>query len=145
MESVLGIGMSSKKYRSGLEQEVAKQLKNNKIDYAYEPAWGKLKYSVPVKHRVYIPDFYITTRSGKLIVIECKGIWVLEDRYKHFLIREQHPELDVRFVFSNSKNKIRKGSKTTYADICEGKGKGVFKGIEWLYADKKIPKNWLEE
>ena len=135
----------SRKYRSGLEVEVAKQLSNNNISFLYEPDWGKLSYKVPVKSRVYIPDFYITTRTGKTIIIECKGIWVFEDRYKHLLIRKQNPELDIRFVFSNSKNKIRKGSKTTYADICDGKGKGLFKDVIWKYSDKKIPKDWLEE
>lgn len=133
------------KYKSGLEKEVASQLKKNKIEFTYEPDWGKLKYSVPVKQRVYIPDFYIKTKSGKIIIIECKGIWVFEDRYKHLLIRKHYPELDVRFVFSNSKNKIRKGSKTTYANICDGKGKGMFKDVKWLYADKKIPKEWFLE
>jgi predicted nuclease of restriction endonuclease-like RecB superfamily len=137
--------MSKNRYRSKIEGEIAKQLRNNKISFDYEPSWGKVVYTVPSKNSVYNPDFYITTRTGKTIIIEVKGIWVYEDRYKHLLLRQQHPELDIRFVFSSSKNRIRKGSKTTYRDICEGKGRGPFKGVVWHYADKKIPKEWLEE
>ena len=133
------------KFRSKLEQQIADELDDNNIEYDYEPDWGKIKYTVPAKQSVYNPDFYITTKSGKKVIIEVKGIWVYEDRYKHLLIKRSRPELDIRFVFSNSKNKIRKGSKTTYADICEGKGKGFFKDVKWLYADKRIPQEWLNE
>lgn len=132
-------------YRSKLEKEIARELDLEQIKYDYEPKWGKLQYIIPAKASTYLPDFYITTKSGKTIIIECKGIWIYEDRYKHLLIRRSRPDLDIRFVFSNSKNKIRKGSKTTYADICEGKGRGYFKGVKWKYADKRIPKEWLEE
>jgi hypothetical protein len=52
------------------------------------------------------------------------------------LIKEQHPELDIRFVFSNSKTRISKQSKTTYADWCRTKG--------FQFADKKIPQEWLK-
>lgn len=132
-------------FRSGLEANVAKQLKQNNIEFKFEPANGKLRYTVPARPATYLPDFYITTKSGKTIIIECKGIWVYTDRLKHYLVRQAHPKLDIRFVFSNSKNKIRKGSKTTYADICKGEGRGIFKNVNWQYADKKIPKQWLEE
>ena len=53
--------------------------------------------------------------------------------------------IDLRFVFTRSKAKINKNSKTTYADICEGRGRGPFKGVTWLYADKRIPDEWLQE
>lgn len=131
------------RYRSGLEKEIAKQLTKLKTPYYYER--GKIDYKVPAKNHKYTPDFEVVTKSGKKIIIEGKGIWVYADRYKHLLIRQQHPELDIRFVFSNSKSKIRKGSKTTYADICQGKGTREFKGVKWKYADKKIPKEWLDE
>lgn len=132
-------------FRSGIEYEISKQLDKEKISYDYEPDWGKLGYIVPASKHKYLPDFYITTRTGKTIIIEVKGIWAYEDRCKHLSIRRGHPKLDIRFVFSYSKNKIRKGSKTTYRDICEGRGKGMFKDVTWLYSDKLIPKEWLEE
>lgn len=132
-------------YRSGLEKEVAAQLKRTKTSFRYEPKDGKINYTIPAKNATYLPDFYIKTKSGKEIIIEAKGIWVYSDRLKHLLIRQSQPELDIRFVFSNPRSRIRKGSKTTYADICDGKGKGPFKDITWKYATKKIPKEWLNE
>ena len=139
--------MKTKKppFRSKLEQTNAEHLDTLGIDYDFEPDWGKLKYTVPAKGHLYLPDFYVRTKSGKTIIVECKGIWVYEDRYKHLLLRQAHPHLDIRFVFSNSKSKIRKGSKTTYADICNGHGRGYFKGMTWKYSDRKIPQSWLEE
>ncbi len=131
--------------RSGLEDKIEAQIKAVKIPYLYEPSDGKIPYVIPASNHKYTPDFYITTKSGKSIIIEAKGIWDSDDRKKHLLIRQQHPNLDIRFVFSRSKARIRKGSKTTYADICEGKGRAPFKDVTWKYADKLIPIEWMKE
>lgn len=120
-----------KGYRSGLEESVDALLKQSGIDGQYEQ--HKVSYTVPVSHHEYTPDF----RLPNGIFVETKGRFVLEDRKKHILIKQQHPELDIRFVFQNSKNKIRKGSPTTYADWCAKHG--------FLYADKIIPQEWLDE
>ncbi len=132
-------------YRSGLEMKVAEELKLAKAVYQYEPKDGKIEYVIPETHHKYTPDFVITNPSGKQLIVETKGIWDHADRTKHLLIRQQHPDLDIRFVFTRSKARIRKGSKTTYGDICSGDGRGTFKGVTWLYADKTIPKKWLKE
>lgn len=132
-------------YRSGLEVTVSEQLNKLGVRYEFEPADGKISYEVPAKMHMYTPDFVIRTKSGKTIIVETKGIWDYADRYKHLLIRQQHPDLDIRFVFTRSKQRIRKGSKTTYADICKGRGRAPFRGIKWTYADKRIPTEWLEE
>lgn len=125
-------------YRSGLEKENAEILHQHGVEFTYEGL--KLRYTIPERRAVYTPDFPL----GKFIV-ETKGIWNAADRKKHLLIRRQYPELDIRFVFTNSKAKISKNSTTTYADICEGRGRGPFKGVTWKYADKKIPIEWLKE
>ena len=51
------------------------------------------------------------------------------------LVKEQNPELDIRFVFMNARNKIYKGSKTTYADWANRYN------FEW--AERTIPEEWL--
>lgn len=117
-------------YRSGLEEIVDNTLKQRNIDGEYEK--HKIKYIVPATDHTYTPDF----RLPNGIFVETKGRFVIEDRKKHVLIRKQHPELDIRFVFQNSKNKIRKGSPTTYADWCVKHG--------FIYADKTIPQEWLD-
>ncbi len=118
-------------YRSGLEEKIAAQLEAAGIPVAFEQF--KLKYMVPAREATYTPDFVL--RNG--IIVESKGIFDVEDRKKHLLIREQHPELDIRFVFSSSRAKLYKGSKTTYAEWCEKNG--------LLFADKLIPVAWLRE
>lgn len=117
-------------YRSGLEEAIAKDLDEAGISYLYEDK--KITYQVN-QVRTYTPDFILP--NG--IIIETKGRFVVGDRMKHLMIREQYPHLDLRFVFSNSRNKIRKGSKTTYGDWCTKHG--------FLYADKRIPDEWLEQ
>lgn len=132
--------------RSKLEEQIARQLKDNNIEYKYEDRYDKLRYTIPAMGHVYTPDFSIRTRSGKRIVIEAKGIWDYQDRYKHLLIKQQHPTEDIRFVFQRAGCRIRKGSKTTYRDVCNGRARGIFKGVTWKYGDKGlIPKEWLDE
>lgn len=117
-------------YRSGLEEKIASQLEGLGIDVEYEKT--KITYKVD-EQRSYKPDFVLP--NG--IIIESKGRFVQADRKKHLLVKEQHPKLDIRFVFSNSSAKIAKGSKTTYANWCLKHG--------FRYADKLIPKEWIEE
>lgn len=123
-------------WRSGLEGTVAKYLEGHGLDPEYETE--KIPYVKPETNHKYTPDFIIRTlNSGKKIYIETKGIFDLDDRKKHLLIREQHPLLDIRFVFTNPNSRIRKGSPTTYAKWCEKNG--------FLYAKKLPPKEWLYE
>ena len=116
-------------YRSGLEDRISKQLKALSIPVKYEEF--KIKYEVN-EVRTYTPDFELP--NG--IIIESKGRFVVADRKKHLLIKKQHPDLDIRFVFSNSRAKINKGSKTTYGMWCDKHG--------FLYADKLIPEEWIK-
>ena len=118
-------------FRSGLEEQVAQQLQNAGLSYDYEAV--KLQYIKPAREAKYTPDFILP--NG--IIVETKGRFVVEDRQKHLILKDQHPKLDVRFVFSNSNTKISKGSKTTYAAWCQKHG--------FTYADKLIPKDWMEE
>ena len=131
------------RYRSGLEIRIADQLHKFKKSFTYEE--DKIRYNTPPQKHIYTPDFKIVTSSGKEIFIEAKGKWDYKDRMKHLLIREQHPEIEIRFVFSNPRAKIRKGSKTTYEHICLGEGRGQFKGVIWMYAKERIPAAWLKE
>lgn len=121
----------AKKYgfRSGLEQQLDETLKIVGIDGEYEQ--HKIPYTIPESQHIYTPDFKLP--NG--VYVETKGRFMADDQKKHKLIKEQHPELDIRFIFQNSKTKIRKGSKTTYADWCIKHG--------FQFADKTIPPSWL--
>jgi hypothetical protein len=118
-------------YRSGLEEQIAKQLEDLGQPVLFETI--KLEYHKPASKHKYTPDFILA--NG--IVIESKGRFVTADRKKHKLVKEQHPEVDIRFIFSNSRTRISKQSTTTYAQWCEQNG--------FKYADKYIPLAWLTE
>jgi hypothetical protein len=117
-------------WRSGLEDVIGDQLKSLRVRYQYESL--RIPFQ-PTTARHYTPDFILS--NG--IIVETKGRFVTADRQKHLLVQQQHPALDIRFVFSNSRQRISKQSLTTYGRWCETKG--------FLYADKLIPLNWIAE
>lgn len=121
---------NARSYRSGLENVTAEYIKQNQKVLRYEVLkieWKDLRY------RTYTPDFLLD--NG--ILIETKGIFDNEDRRKHIAVREQHPHLDIRLVFSNANAKLYKGSKTTYAMWCDKQG--------FKYSHKVIPPEWFKE
>jgi hypothetical protein len=118
-------------FRSGLEENIAKQLDELGIEYGYESM--KLEYIKPATKHKYTPDFVLP--NG--IIVETKGRFLAQDRQKHIMVKRYNPDLDIRFVFSNSKSRISKASKTTYADWCWRNG--------YKFADKQIPEAWLNE
>lgn len=121
----------SETYRSGLEENISKQLTDAGVSFLYEQA--ELKYTIPESVHTYTPDFLLP--NG--IIVESKGLFESDDRKKHLLIKKQYPHLDIRFVFDNPNNKINKGSKTTYAMWCDKYG--------YKWAKKYIPFEWIKE
>ena len=117
------------RYRSKFELELAKVLMRHKVKFQYESK----KFLYIPKPRTYTPDFYIPDTN---IFIEATGHLDKADRVKMALVKEQHKDLDIRFVFMNAKNKIYKGSKTTYADWC------LRHNFQW--AEKTIPLEWFK-
>lgn len=110
---------------------MAEQIKSIDGKEVYESRY--LTYKIPESVHKYTPDFILS--NG--IIIEAKGLFEADDRKKHLLIKQQYPHLDIRFVFSNPRNKLYKGSKTTYADWCDKYG--------FKYASKTIPPAWFKE
>ena len=118
-----------KGYRSGLEVAVAKELDDAGVPYEYET----LTIPYVGRPRTYKPDIILP--NG--IVIEIKGRFVSADRTKHRCIREQYPDIDIRFVFSNPNARIGKKSTTTYAEWCER--------FDFHFSSKSIPQDWIDE
>lgn len=129
-------------YRSGLEKNIAAQLEAEGLSFDYENL--KLEYNVPARVSKYTPDFRVGT-----IVIESKGAFghgpgrfsggdPAKERQKLILIKQQHPDIDLRIVFQRASTKIYKGSPTTYAKWATDSG--------FLWADKgTIPPDWIKE
>lgn len=119
-------------YRSGLEDQVSDQLREMGVPFSYEA--NVVHYIKPARVAKYTPDFLILNNG---IIVETKGRFVTEDRQKHLLIKAQHPDLDIRFVFSNPNTRIAKKSPTTYAMWADRHG--------FPYAKQRIPADWIAE
>lgn len=120
-----------KKYKSKFEGTIASLLEALNIPIKYEAL--KIQFIQPAKLRTYNPDWVLPNN----IIVETKGRFVPDDRQKHLWIREQHPDLDIRFVFQNASNTITKRSKVTYADWCDKNG--------FIWAESSVPEAWLSE
>lgn len=126
-------------YKSTLEDNIAAQLEECGLTVTYES--DKIPYVVPARDSNYIPDFKLPGN----IYIEGKGRFghrgnqkaSTEERHKMILVKQQHPELDIRLVFDNPKLPIYKGSKTTYAKWADTHG--------FPWAIKLIPLEWIKE
>lgn len=127
-------GRKSKKddYRSQLERDFAKNLKQRQVDFEYESI--KIPYVI---HHEYNPDFILTKQDGSLMIIEAKGYLDANDRRKMLAVKDCNPTADIRFIFQDSSKKIRKGSKTTYGDWAKKHG--------FKFADKTLPAQWRRE
>jgi hypothetical protein len=116
-----------RKMRSRYEAAVAVRMDQAGLEYEYEPI--RIRYAT---EEVYIPDL----RLPNGIIVELKGYFKAEDRMKLTMVREQHPEYDIRLVFQNN-SFIHSGSKTRYGDWCNKHG------FKWAVGD--VPAAWWEE
>ena len=117
------------KYRSKLEADVAKQIKDAGVTFKYEIEEWEYDLKVPrafcrecdstevYTTRWYTPDFFLP--NG--VVIEAKGKLDRNVRKKMLAVKEAHPDKDLRFVFQRN-NKIHKDSNTRYLDWAEQHG-----------------------
>ena len=116
------------KYRSRLEEKLARWFELNGYQFEYETL--KLNYTISA---VYTPDFILP--NG--VIIEAKGYFKPEDRRKMVAVKKQHPELDIRLVFQAPFNTLTKLSKTTYAMWADKHG--------FLWAPSyNLPLEWFE-
>lgn len=115
-------------FRSGLEVAIAASLQGQEV--LYEPC--SIPYVKPLSSHRYTPDFILRKQC---IIVEGKGEFKSSDRQKMLLVKQQHPDLDIRFVFSNPSTRVGAKSKTTYAMWCDRHGFPYAKGtvpVEWL-------------
>jgi predicted nuclease of restriction endonuclease-like RecB superfamily len=120
-------------YRSGFEAAVASALVEAGALFEHEN--DHLFYEVP---RMYVPDFTITTSSGKTLYIEAKGYFPAEDRQKMAEVKRANPALDLRIVFQRPHTKL-------------SKARGAWTYATWadrhsiLWAEGSVPDEWLGE
>lgn len=137
-------------YKSGLEASVAASLKENGIEFRYEPE--TLKYRKRVVKGVcdacggdktsqrctYRPDFVLRRGDkGDRWYIEVKGHFSPADRAKMVAVKQDNPELDIRLIFG-ANNKLRKNNDKRYSEWAVEHG---FK--YWI--GKSVPADWVRE
>ena len=124
-----------KTVRSQFEYDVFQDLKLSlpkgaEIEYETEA----LTYTLT---KDYIPDFVITTKDGRVIYIEAKGLGRAFDydaRVKMETVKKQHPEKDIRIVFMADRP-FRKGGKVRPSDWATKLG--------YPFSIKTIPEDWF--
>ena len=122
------------KVRSKLETVIVDLLNEYQATWDYEVT--KISYKVPESDHKYIVDF--TLSNG--ILLEGKG-WLKDhdERRKYLLIKAQHPDLDLRFVFANP-NKFCGGTKMTHQQWADKNG------FRWCSIhDTEQIQSWLKE
>lgn len=115
------------KLRSKFEAKIAAQFARAKVKVKYESQ--KIPY---VTKHVYNTDWELP--NG--VIIETKGYFKGRDRTKHLLVKKQHPDKDIRFVFE-ANNKLSPSSDTRYGDWCDKHG--------FLWAVGEVPEAWIKE
>jgi hypothetical protein len=138
-------------FRSGLERETAAKLTQAGVPFGFESQW--IKYIVPEREAKYLPDFSFPELKDCPIILEPKGRFggavpggkfrvstkdaAVKERQKFVLLKQQHPELDIRFIFSRASTPIYKGSPTSYGKWATDHG------FKWC--EKVPPDEWIEE
>lgn len=142
-------------FGSGLEKRNNAVLQKAGVEFHYESGPCVIHYELPIrggvcgacdsphvfsKHK-YTADFaFISKKSKKLIIVECKGhplAWTGATRSKHQHIKKQFPDMDLRFIFNNKHGKISRTSKTTNEAWC--------KRQKFLCESDLIPQRWINE
>lgn len=130
-------GFKKNNRRSKLEDTFEIILNEYNINYNYELT--KLTYIIPESKHTYLIDWTLPNN----LYIETKGyLSNAQERNKYKLIKQQYPNIDLRFVFDNP-NKLCGGTKYTHAVWAE-KNKFKYCGIkdietilEWVSHDNK--------
>ena len=119
--------------RSTLEERVMHNLDGRGVAYEYEPC--KLPYTV---ERNYIPDLLIGD-----VYVEVKGYFRQDAQRKMRSIREQHPNLDIRFLFQRGNSPVqgskkrKDGTRMTCGEWAERHG------FVWAEGEE-IPDEWID-
>lgn len=115
-------------FRSDLELRVYQAAKRSRKTLEYEP--GFIPYIIKGN---YLPDFILP--NG--IVIEAKGRLDAGTCRKMRCVKASNPDLDIRFVFQDARQKLNKRSKLRYWEWAERYG------FQW--AEGTIPLAWWKE
>lgn len=137
-----------KRYRTEFEALTAEYLLSRDISFEYEPA--RLRYKdKDGRKRITQPDFHLKPKSNDPhggMFVEAKSLLKHDhlSRYEH--LKEQRPDLDIRFVFEEPDRTISHysvddgGGETRAVSYAEW---ADMNGFKW--AGETIPNAWIKE
>lgn len=141
-------------FSSMFEMQFSEYLKKFSISYEYETekfVWGKKPVLGECRdcggenvatYRTYRPDFILEKLDGTKMYIELKGKFTPENRTKMREIKKTYPDIDLRIIFQQSKNKLTKGAKKTYAQWATNKN---YPYICCNNGPAFLPDEWIKE
>ncbi len=106
-------------------------MKKAGVEFRYEQV--RLPYTHPATDHHYTPDFVLP--NG--IVIEVKGFLLMDARKTLILVREQHPDIDIRMVLNRAGARVQGLKTLNLAQWCDKFG--------FPWAVKLIPEEWRNE
>lgn len=128
---------AGQKMKSKEEVWFAQRCDESGIPWLYESE--KFQWAPPF--RKYTPDFSFSKKAGGKMHIENKGYLRTQDITKMRNVRKQHPDLDIRFVFSKADKPLgpvrKDGTRQTHGGWAAANG--------YPYAEKFLPDEWIEE
>lgn len=122
---------NGKKFKSIFEADIAKYLDGKNLPINYEP--DTFDY---IRKATYTPDWKISDT----VYVESKGHLTQANRSNLIAFKQQHPEVEIILLFADSRNKLYRGSKTTYAEWAEKHG---FRWADWN--KHKFPEKWFTD
>jgi hypothetical protein len=137
-----------KHYRTEFEATTADYLLSQNISFEYEPARLHYKDSDGRK-RIAQPDFHLKPKSNDPhggMFVEAKSLLKHDHLPRYELLKEQRPDLDIRFVFEepdrtishfgvvDDEGQTRAVSYAEWADM---------NGFKW--AGETVPAAWIKE
>jgi hypothetical protein len=154
-------------FRSGFEVAFADELKELGVKFEYESEACTFRYHKPVVNGgiivastgvsvppdkgnrivqfcTYTCDFMLPKPDGGMLFIETKGRFMPKDRAKHRLLKKQHPDLDIRILFSNNGKVTSKSRYMDWAEKFDIKCGLIVKPTKNRFG-KYIPREWLRE
>lgn len=123
-----GKGVLKNKFEAKLAELLKAQW--GTVNTEYEKT--TLTYAVN-ETRKYTPDF---KHRRKQLYVEGKGRFTFQDRKKMLLVKQQHPDKDVRLFFASGDKPLYKGSKTTYGEWADKNG------FKWTDSKRGLPSDW---
>jgi hypothetical protein len=107
-----------KRYRTEFEATTAMRLIRRNISFEYEPA--RLRYTDKNgRKRITQPDFHLKPKSNDPhggMFVEAKSLLKNDHLSRYELLREQRPDLDIRFIFEQPDRTI------SHFGVADGEG-----------------------